>query len=176
MKKFEYALPVEPESTRDALWAAGTFLKRTQIEDVYFENAASDLVRLRRQDGVARLSCTRQLTAEGLEDHGETIVTNFAACREVLRLMGYGEVETVRLTRDTWRRDHYSLHLDRVAGIGSFLVLECQTDGLPEVTLKNRARRLLKSLKLNQAEEVAGLEAKEVDKNPALAYPVPIVA
>ena len=171
MKKFEYSLPVDPQTARESLHAECAFLKRSQIEDVYFENRDADIVRLRRQDGVTRLSCTRHLSIEGLEDHGETVVTDFNASRELIRLMGFDEAENMRLTRDTWRQDHYSLHLDRVEKLGSYLVLECQTDGLPEAKLKRRALKLLKSLGLNKA--AVAPEPKETIIGAMTADPVP---
>jgi predicted adenylyl cyclase CyaB len=176
MKKFEYSLPVDPIIAREALNAECSFLKRSQIEDVYFENRNDDIVRLRRQNGVARLSCTRHLSLEGLEDHGETIVTDFSACREVLRLMGFEETESLKLVRDAWRKDHYTLHLDRVEKLGSFLALECQTDGLPEAKLKRRALQLIKSLGLNKARMPEVAEPQEMVVPSTIPELVPVGA
>jgi predicted adenylyl cyclase CyaB len=176
MKKFEYSLPVDPILAREALNTECSFLKRSQIEDAYFENQNADIVRLRRQDGVARLSCTRRLSIEGLEDHGETIVTDFGACREVLRLMGFEETESMKLTRDAWRKDHYTLHLDRVEKLGSYLNLECQTDGLPELTLKRRALKLIKSLGLNKARMPEVPQPQEMEVGSMASELVPVGA
>lgn len=166
MKKFEYIIPVEYEAAREALRGRATFIKRSQVEDVYFAGPGKEIVRLRRQDTVSKLSCTRHLDLDGVEENHESIVLDFAACREMLLMLGFRETDRMRLTRDAWKMHHYAISLDRIDGMGPFLVLECESKGENERKLKRSALKFVKSLGIDEA----------VDSPAPIPYTEPVAA
>jgi len=168
MKKFEYVVPVEHDDIRDRLGRRAAFVKRSQIEDVYLIGASGrDIVRLRRQDTVTRLSSTRRLDLDGLEENHETIVLDFRASLAMLQSLGFVETDRLKLTRDAWRKNQYSLFLDRIEGMGEFLVLEAEIKGDNERREKRAALKFLRSL---------GVKTKPAADQPDLSAKRPILA
>ncbi len=147
MRKFELIVPVAYADAREALSNETTFLRRTRIEDTYFTRPDSDeIVRLRRQDTLAKLSCARRLSADEPAEYHETIVLDARACAQLLAMLGFRTSETVRLTRDLWKKHLYSLHLDRVENQGDFLTVETEVRHDNHRRLKKAAFSLLKAL------------------------------
>lgn len=165
-RKSEIIFPVDLVQAREALMGQASLVKRSQIEDTFFAAPSGAVARLRRQDTVTRLSCTR---APGNGSHGgslpsaETVVLDHRACRRLLDLIGFREVERLKLARETWRKWQYVIHLDRVAGMGEFLTLEFEGPIQAPKKAKSQAKKFLKGL------GIGGL-----DMCPAAPYTAPI--
>ena len=173
MKKFEITILINFEEARDLL-AAGlaAFVKRSQIDDLLFVNDAGDVARLRRQDTITRLSCTKPLLREGPAENCETIVLDFRACLRLLLMFGFRESARERLTRETWKKCHYALHLDRLQDGGDRLTLEAEAWHENDLRMKRQAVKFLKSMGI-----ACKIKLKRCDiaKPPAAAYTAPIV-
>ena len=157
----ELTIPVDYAAAREALTASCPAPKRSQIDDTLYRRADGALARLRRQDTVTRLSCTRA----GLElpSPPETIVLDAEACRRLLELLEFAPADRIRLTRETWRSCQYFLHLDRVERLGDFVTLEAERGAYPPQIFRKIALKYLKSLGVLPAWE-------GVDKAKGLAY------
>ncbi len=146
----ELTIPVGYAETREALMKGCPAPRRSQIDDTLFRRPDGALARLRRQDTVVRLSCTRQDLE--LPNPPETIVLDGEACRRALEILGFAPVDRVRLTRETWRSFQYFLHLDRVEGLGDFLTLQAERGSYPPKTYRKIALKFLKNLGIRPAE------------------------
>lgn len=162
----EIVFPADAARAREALTGQASLVKRSQIEDAYFSAPSGAVARLRRQDTVTRLSCTRAPgsgSPDGTPPSAETVVLDYQACRRLLDLLGFREVERLKLARETWRKWQYVIHLDRVAGMGDFLTLESEGPALSPKKAKSQAKKFLKGL------GIGGL-----DMGPAAPYTAPI--
>ena len=157
----ELTVPVDYLAAREALAAACPAPRRSQIDDTLFRRDDGALARLRRQDTVTRLSCTRPDL--DLSEPPETIVLDNEASRRLLDLLGFEAVDRVRLARETWRSCQYLLHLDRVEGLGDFITLQAERGSYPPAIYRKLALKFLKSLGIHPAWE-------GVDKAKDLAY------
>lgn len=170
MRKFEIVIETPYAIARESLVSEAAFVKRSQIEDAFFENGRGDVARLRRQDTVSRLSCTRVLAPDA-EERPETIVLDFAASVRLLVRFGFREAAREKYLRETWKRHHYLLHLDRFADQPARLTLEADAWAASDRRMKRQALRFLKSI---------GISAKirpfraDIDKPQALPYTAPI--
>lgn len=145
MKKvFELVIPVAYWETKEILESCTTFQKRSKIEDVYYASVSGDLARLRRQDTICRLSCTKPLKGLFLE----TIVLDFRSCQKLLTSLGFREVERIAVTRDIFRHQHYSIYLDKAENIGEFLVIEAEAGHKKRFIHEKAAKRLIRSLEI----------------------------
>jgi adenylate cyclase class IV len=163
----ELTVPVDYLAAREALAAACPAPRRSQIDDTLFRRADGALARLRRQDTVTRLSCTRPDLE--LPEPPETIVLDNDASRRLLDLLGFEAVDRVRLARETWRSCQYFVHLDRVEGLGDFITLQAERGRYPAATYRKIALKYLKSLGIEPAWE-------GVDKAEALPYTASITS
>lgn len=163
----EYTIPVDYAAAREALTARCPAPRRSQIDDTLFRRSDGALARLRRQDTVSRLSCTRPDL--DLPEPPETIVLDNEASRRLLDLLGFEAVDRVRLVRETWRSCQYFLHLDRVEGLGDFITLQAERGSYHPNTYRKIALKALKSLGIH----VAG---GGVDKAKALPYTASITS
>ena len=73
----ELTIPVSYAPAREALASRCPAPKRSQIEDTLYRRPDGALARLRRQDTVTRLSCSKPEL--GLQDAPETIVLDHQA-------------------------------------------------------------------------------------------------
>ena len=147
MRKFELVVPIPYEEAREILSRETTFLRRSKIEDCFFIRPGSEeIVRIRRQDTLARLSCSRRISPDEPEESHETIVLDARACTGLLSMLGFEAAETVRLTRDAWKKHLYNLHLDRIEGMGDFLTIETEVKYDNHRRLKRAALDLLRGL------------------------------
>lgn len=146
MRKFEYVIPVDYWPTKEILEEEATFLRRSKIEDVYYEGPEESLARLRKQDMLSRLSCTKKGIIDEMIEAHETVVLDHRAVVAMLDMLGFTEVERVELTRDSFRKHHYSISLDRVKGLGDFLVVETTPAGLTSARLTRAAERFVDKL------------------------------
>lgn len=165
MAKRELTLPVDAPATRACLTTACTFVKRSKIDDTLYRRPDGVIARLRRQDTVARLSCTR---AGALSDAAETIVLDAQACHKLLALLGFETADRVRFTRDTWRYCQYLVHLDCTETLGDFLTVEAEAGGTSPYAYRRQAMRFLKQF------GIASLEPG-VDIPEEASYTAPIV-
>lgn len=140
----EMTFPVDRADARAALLANCPAPRRSQIDDLIFRRDDGVLARLRRQDTVTRLSCTRPDVLS--PDPIETIVLDHQACRVMLELLGFEAVERVRLNRETWRSCQYHLHLDRVEGLGDFITIQAEAGLYPPKIYRRLALKFLKNL------------------------------
>ncbi len=140
----ELTLPVDYAAAREALTSNCPAPRRSQIDDTLFRRSDGVLARLRRQDTVTRLSCTRPDLE--LPSPPETIVLDNEACRRLLDLLGFEAVDRVRLARETWRSSQYLLHLDRVDGLGDFITLQASQGAYAPAAYRKIALKFLKSL------------------------------
>lgn len=170
MKKFEIVIETPHETARSALAEQAAFVKRSQVEDAFFENGRGDVARLRRQDTVSRLSCTRPIGSLS-EERPETIVIDFAACAKLLARFGFREVARERYVRETWKKHHYALHLDRFPSLPARLTLEAEAWASSENRMKRQAVRFLKSMGISV--KIGAFKA-DIDKPKALPYTAPI--
>ncbi len=119
--------------------AAG-FVPGEQVKetDMYFNGAQRDF---RRTDEALRLRsvcslpdgpCESLLTYKGpkldqvssTRTEYETVVSQGETTEKILEALGYRAIFTVEKVRRTYRKDHVTLCLDDVAGLGQFLELE----------------------------------------------------
>lgn len=171
MKKFEITITIDFEEARQLLAGGGVaFVKRSQIEDVFFANAAGDVARLRRQDTITRLSCTKPLFGGPMENC-ETIVLDFRACQRLLTMFGFRDTVRERLIRETWRKCHYGIHLDRLQDGEDRLTLEAEAWHDNDLRMKRQAVKFLKSLGISCKIK---LGKPTVDKSTAAAYTAPV--
>lgn len=143
MRRFEYVVPVDYWPAKEILEAETTFLRRSKIQDTYFTGSLDSLARLRKQDTLTRLSCTRKSVVDDIVEAHETVVLDHRASEAMLHMLGFRKTEEVRLTRDAFRKHHYSISLDRVEGLGDFLVLETEAGDLEPVRLRRMAERFI---------------------------------
>lgn len=148
MRKFEYVISVDYWVAKGILEAETTFLRRSKIDDRYFEGPKGNLARLRRQDSLTRLSCTKKEVIDEIVEAHETVVLDHRASTAMLGMMGFTSTEDIRLTRDSFRKHHYALHLDRVEGVGDFLVLETDAGEMEPARLKRAAERFIGKLEI----------------------------
>lgn len=148
MRRFEYVIPVDFWAAKEILETEATFLRRSKIEDSYFEDACGHLARLRKQDTITRLSCTSKAVVDEIADAHETVVLDHRATEAMLGMLGFSRNETVRLTRDSFRMHHYAIALDRVEGLGDFLVLETEAGTLEPARLRHAAERFIGKLEI----------------------------
>lgn len=156
----ELIVPVDCAQAREALASRCPAPKRSQIDDTLYRRADGALARLRRQDTVTRLSCTRPDIVGGA---AETIVLDHQAARRLLELLGFEAADRVRLARESWRDCQYLLHLDRVEGQGDFLTVQALQGTYPPKVFRKTALKRLKSLGI--VPKAAG-----VDSPPGLPY------
>jgi len=145
----ELTVPVEYASTREILASTCPAPKRSQIDDTLYRRADGALARLRRQDTVTRLSCTRPDI--GLPDAPETIVLDYQASRRLLELLGFEAADRVRFVRETWRSCRYLLHLDRVEGLGDYITIQAEHGAYPPKTYRRLALKQLRSMGIQAA-------------------------
>lgn len=164
----ELTVPVEYAAAREILAARCPAPKRSQIEDALYRRQDGVLARLRRQDTVTRLSCTKPDL--GLTEAPETIVLDIQASRHLLELMGFEMADRVRFTRETWRFCQYILHLDRVEATGDFMTIQAAQGRYTAKAYRKSALKQLKTLGIALREE--GLEPFKtgVDRPEALPY------
>lgn len=148
MRKFEYVIPIDFWAAKEILEVEATFLRRSKIEDTYYEGTHDNYARLRKQDSLTRLSCTKKEVIDEIVDAHETIVLDYHATASMLEMCGFKKLEEIHLTRDSFRKNHYSISLDRVKGLGDFLVLETEADGLAPERLKLAAERFIGKLEI----------------------------
>jgi adenylate cyclase class IV len=156
-RRFEYVVPAEYWPAKEKLALRTRFLKRSTVEDAYLEHASGGLARLRKENGVSRLSFHAV----------ETVVLDRGAGIELLRTLGFEDRARVRLVRDSWAFQHYRIHLDQVEGVGAFIVVEGDAGKKSERTLKREARRLIRRLKLPRS-------GRSLDSIPSPPYSVAI--
>jgi len=140
----ELTVPVAYVETREILASQCPAPKRSQIDDTLYRRQDGALARLRRQDTVTRLSCTRPDL--GVPDAPETIVLDLQASRRLLELLGFEAADRVRFVRETWRSCQYLLHLDRVEGLGDFMTVEAERGAYPPKVYRRLALKQLKSM------------------------------
>jgi len=140
----EFTVPVAYEAAREALAASCPAPKRSQIDDTLYRRRDGTSARLRRQDTLTRLSCTRP--DSGLETAPETVVLDFQASRRLLEILGFEAADRVRFTRETWRSCQYLLHLDRVEGLGDYVTVQAERGSYPPKTYRKLALKQLKSI------------------------------
>lgn len=140
----ELTIPVAFEAAREALLARCPAPKRSQIDDTLYRRQDGALARLRRQDMVTRLSCSRPDLH--LPSPPETIVLDPQASRRLLDLLGFEPVDRVRFARETWRSERFLLHLDRVERLGDYLTVEAIQGSYPAATYRKVALKHLRNL------------------------------
>lgn len=140
----EMTVPVDYAAAREALAARCPSPRRSQIDDVLYRRADGALARLRRQDTVTRLSCSRPDI--GLPDAPETIVLDGQASRRLLELLGFEAVDRVRYVRETWRSCQYLIHLDRVEGLGDFITVQAEQGSYPSKIFRRLALKQLRTM------------------------------
>ena len=86
----EMTVPVDCARAREALSARCPAPKRSQIDDTLYRRPDGAMARLRRQDTVTRLSCSRPDIVGGA---AETIVLDHPASRRLLELLGFEAVD-----------------------------------------------------------------------------------
>lgn len=164
-RNFELIIPIDFWEAKEILHEKASFTKRCRIEDIYFESSAGDIARLRRQDTISKLSCTKPLN-RGIT---ETIVLDFRASQELLSSLGFTQVERVAVTRDIFRYQHYAVYLDQVDTIGEFLIMEAEAGRKRLSVLEKSARKVLRSLEIPwEPENHPALTA--IDTTGALPY------
>ncbi len=142
----ELTVPVDYAAAREALAARCPAPKRSQIDDALFRRPDGALARLRRQDTVTRLSCTRPDI--GLPDAPETVVLDHQASRRLLELLGFEAADRVRYVRETWRSCQYLLHLDRVEGLGDYVTVQAEQGLYPPKIYRRLALKQLRSMRI----------------------------
>lgn len=157
----ELTVPVDHQSAREALMASCPAPRRSQIDDTLYRRSDGALARLRRQDTLTRLSCTRPDLK--LAEDPETIVLDHVASRRLLDILGFEAVDRVRLVRETWRSCQYFVHLDRVEGLGDFLTLQMEQGAYPAAKYRKIGLKYLKSMGITPVWE-------GIDKSKALPY------
>lgn len=145
----ELTVPVDYVAAREALASRCPAPKRSQIDDTLYRRSDGALARLRRQDTVTRLSCTRPDI--GLPDAPETIVLDYQASRRLLEILGFEAVDRVRYVRETWRSCQYLLHLDRVEGLGDYVTVQAEQGLYPPKIYRRLALKQLKSMGIQPA-------------------------
>lgn len=140
----ELTVPVDYASAREALASRCTAPKRSQIDDTLYRRPDGALARLRRQDTVTRLSCTRPDI--GLPDAPETIVLDYQASKRLLELLGFEVADRVRFVRETWRDCQYLLHLDRVEELGDYVTVQAGQGSYPPKVFRKLALKQLRSM------------------------------
>lgn len=140
----ELTVPVDYATAREALASRCPAPKRSQIDDTLYRRTDGALARLRRQDTVTRLSCTRPDL--GLPEAPETIVLDHQASRRLLELLGFEAADRVRFTRETWRSCQYLLHLDRVEGLGDYVTIQAEQGTYPPKIYRRLALKQLKAM------------------------------
>ena len=140
----ELTVPVDYAAAREILAARCPAPRRSQIDDTLYRRPDGALARLRRQDTVTRLSCTRPDI--GLPDAPETIVLDHQASRRLLELLGFEAADRVRYVRETWRSCQYLLHLDRVEGLGDYVTVQAEQGLYPPKIYRRLALKQLKSM------------------------------
>ncbi len=170
MKTFEIVVGTPYASAREALALKAVFMRRTQVEDAYFENGRGDTARLRKQDTVTRLSCTRPL-GDITRECPETIVLDFLACVKLLIRFGFTEAAREKYVRETWKRHHYALHLDRFPDAPARLTLEAEAWAEDDRRMKRQALKFLKSIGISCKIRP---QRSDIDKPRGLPYTAPI--
>lgn len=165
MAKRELVLPIEVTPAREALMAACSLLKRSQIEDTLLRRPDGVLARVRRQDTVTRLSCNHPGV---FTDTPETIVLDHHSCRRLLEILGFAQIDHVRFSRESWRVCQYLLHLDRVEKLGAFLTVEAEAGETSMYVYRRQTLKFLKKMGISPQEP-------GVDSSDNLAYTAPIV-
>jgi adenylate cyclase class IV len=164
MRHIEYVLPAEAETVRGRLTGQATFQRRSTIADAYFENGTGTVARIRRQDTIAKLSCT---PTDDASTSFETIVLDARACQGLLEHLGFRLRDRLTLLRDTWRKHQYHLHLDRIDGLGTFLTMEIPLTGEPRQKAVKAALKCLRQLGFRPPRQPKPLS---IDKPPVPAY------
>lgn len=139
----ELTVPVAYAAAREALSSRCPAPRRSQIDDTLYRRQDGAMARLRRQDTVTRLSCSRP-DVVGVAP--ETIVLDFQASRRLLEILGFEAVDRVRFARETWRDCQYLLHLDRVEALGDFLTVQALQGTFPPKVFRKTALKRLKTL------------------------------
>jgi len=137
-------VPVDYAAAREALASRCPAPKRSQIDDTLYRRPDGALARLRRQDTVTRLSCTKPDL--GLPDAPETIVLDYQASRRLLELLGFEAADRVRFVRETWRSSQYMLHLDRVEELGDYITVQAEQGAYPPKIYRKLALKQLRSM------------------------------
>jgi adenylate cyclase class IV len=145
----ELTVPVAYAATREILTSTCPAPKRSQIDDTLYRRTDGALARLRRQDTVTRLSCTRPDI--GLPDAPETIVLDHQASRRLLELLGFEAADRVRFVRETWRSCQYLLHLDRVEGLGDYITVQAEQGSYPPKIYRRLALKQLRAMGIRPA-------------------------
>lgn len=170
LRRFEYVVPADRQDAKARLDGKAAFVRRSQIEDAFFLNPAGAAVRLRRQDGLCRLACTRPIA----EDVPETVILDHGACLEFLRRLGFREAGRVRVIRDVFRYRHFGLFVDRVEGLGDFLVVEAEAGKKAARRLEAEAKALLRELGLFEEAPLPRPSWSAIDMAGALPYTGPV--
>jgi len=169
MRRFEYVVPVDFWGAKEILEQKATFLRRSKIEDAYFSGPGDAIARLWKQDSLTRLSCTKKEVIDEIIEAYETVVLDHRASIAMLDMLGFSKSEEIRLTRDSFRKHHYAISLDRVEGLGDFLVLETDAGEIAPARLKHTAERFIGRLEIPLKGRPASLKTN-LDSFSSLPY------
>ncbi len=104
----------------------------TQVDHVFVQNADSIaqfyqntlFLRIREQDGKEPIFTLKKKQAELASIEHETEIESVDELTQILTLMGYPQTLTIQKTRTKQRHGDYTICIDEVEGLGTFIEVE----------------------------------------------------
>lgn len=113
----------KPIIQEDVIYGHGSF------KNYFGHSKEGDIaIRIRREDGVPKITLKQQRSHEMDNTEYETEVKDGEVMRNILLLLGWEPALEVKKTRKKGRLGEYEVCLDKVEGLGSFMELEKMTD------------------------------------------------
>lgn len=166
MYEVEVKVRADHEDVRSRLEAVGADRLGTVSQtDIYYEHPVRDFaeideaLRIRREangDETARITFKGQLVEAESKTRREieTSVGDAEIMAEILAAVGFDEAATVRKTRDRYRLDGFTVSLDTVDGLGTFLEVETSASEADIEAQRERAQSLLDDLGVDPADHI----------------------
>lgn len=168
MYEVELKCRADHEELRPRLEAAGATRTDTRRQvDTYYDAPhrsfadSDEALRVRRETPESGEEVTK-LTYKGplveaesktREEH-ETVVADAAALDDILRGLGFEPAAVVEKDREYYAFDGYTVVLDSVDGLGSFVEVERETDAASVEAVREGAVELLDRLGLDAADQI----------------------
>lgn len=166
MYEVEVKVRADHEAVRSRLEAVGADRLGTVSQtDIYYDHPVRDFaetdeaLRIRREangDETARITFKGQLVEAESKTRREieTSVGDAEIMADILTAVGFHEAATVRKTRDRYRLDGFTVSLDTVDGLGTFLEVETSASEADIEAQRERAQSLLDDLGVDPADHI----------------------
>lgn len=162
------AWAADPASLEKELEARGTFLRRYEKKDIYFEGQATYgdqpiTVRIREDGDESVCTFKERQTVDGIEHNREWefSIGDPVAMETLLNRLGLPEFVRKRKSGVAYRLDDLLVELSEVEGLGHFVEIEILVDSSADEATQNRSKERVRA-----ALESLGISESAIESKP----------